>query len=421
MLIKYHAQFLLDKEVDNPTAKLRYRIKWNNNKRIVSFSVGYRVEIDKWSLETQRCKTNTTHGPKKVPASEINKRLNLFEKACENLFNNYQTKNVIPEIQDFKQQFNRCIGRDKANVEESFYKIYDLFLNEETEINQWSSRTYQKYKTLKAHLYNFNQNLKFSECTKETLYGFVFYLQGIKHKNTTIVKTIALFKIFLKWSYKKEYLKIEDFKFFQPKLTQYKKKIIFLSSNELIQLRDYIIPSDKKHLEKVRDVFLFQCYTGLRYSDVENLKKTDVKESHIEITTLKTADSLIIELNKHSRSILEKYANQTFDSNKALPVIRNQTMNDHLKELAKLAGINEIIRETYYIGKKRIDEVYPKYALLGTHAGRRTFICNALALGIPPQVIMKWTGHSDYKAMKPYIDIATEIKANEMSKFNNIF
>jgi len=69
---------------------------------------------------------------------------------------------------------------------------------------------------------------------------------------------------------------------------------------------------------------------------------------------------------------------------------------------------------------ERIDEVTPKYALLGTHAGRRTFICNALALGIPPQVVMKWTGHSDYKAIKPYIDIADDIKANAMSKFNQL-
>ena len=47
-------------------------------------------------------------------------------------------------------------------------------------------------------------------------------------------------------------------------------------------------------------------------------------------------------------------------------------------------------------------------------------ICNALALGIPAQVVMKWTGHSDYKAMKPYIDIADDIKANAMNKFNQL-
>ena len=67
----------------------------------------------------------------------------------------------------------------------------------------------------------------------------------------------------------------------------------------------------------------------------------------------------------------------------------------YIKEPAKLAGVNEPIRQTYYKGNERIDEVAPKYALLSTHAGRRTFICNALAPGIPPQVAMKWTGDSE--------------------------
>jgi len=99
-------------------------------------------------------------------------------------------------------------------------------------------------------------------------------------------------------------------------------------------------------------------------------------------------------------------------------VITNQKMNEYLKELMELAGIDEPIRETTYKGQQRIDTVFPKYALISTHAGRRTFICNALSLGIPPQVVMKWTGHSDYKAMKPYIDIADETKINAMEKFN---
>ena len=76
---------------------------------------------------------------------------------------------------------------------------------------------------------------------------------------------------------------------------------------------------------------------------------------------------------------------------------------------------NELVKVNVHFA-----EVTPKYALLGTHAGRRTFICNALALGIPPQVVMKWTRHSDYKTMKPYIDIADDIKANAMSKLNQL-
>ena len=143
-----------------------------------------------------------------------------------------------------------------------------------------------------------------------------------------------------------------------------------------------------------------------------------MKEEHIEITTIKTADSLIIELNDHSKANLEKYKDIPFQNNKALPVVSNQKMNEYLKELGELAEIDEPVRETYYKGNERIDEVTPKYALLSTHTGRRTFICNALALGIPVQVVMKWTGHSDYKAMKPYIDIADDIKIQAMNKFN---
>ena len=57
--------------------------------------------------------------------------------------------------------------------------------------------------------------------------------------------------------------------------------------------------------------------------------------------------------------------------------------------------------------------------LIGTHAGRRTFICFALSSGIPPQGVMKWTGHSDYQAMKPYIEIAEKTKADAMALFES--
>ena len=115
---------------------------------------------------------------------------------------------------------------------------------------------------------------------------------------------------------------------------------------------------------------------------------------------------------------MEKYKDFHFEDDKVLPVISNQKMNDYIKELAELAGINEPVHETYYVGAKRIDTVTPKYELLSTHAGRRTFICYALSIGIPIQIVMKWTGHSDYKSMKPYIDVINELKANEMKKFN---
>lgn len=67
---------------------------------------------------------------------------------------------------------------------------------------------------------------------------------------------------------------------------------------------------------------------------------------------------------------------------------------------------------------QRVEETFPKYEMIDTHAGRRTFICFALSSGIPPQVVMKWTGHSDYQAMKPYIAIAEKTKADAMKLFD---
>ena len=109
MNIKYHAQFLLDREKDNPTAKLRYRIKWDGN--IVAFNLGYRVEVQKWSTETQRCKANTTHGNKKVSASVINRKIQLFESACDKTFQKYEIDDLIPNQDQFREWFNVEIGR----------------------------------------------------------------------------------------------------------------------------------------------------------------------------------------------------------------------------------------------------------------------------------------------------------------------
>ena len=150
------------------------------------------------------------------------------------------------------------------------------------------------------------------------------------------------------------------------------------------------------------------------------LFRSDVKGDHIEITTVKTADSISIELNDITKAILDKYKDIPFKDNKALPNYTNQAMNRDLKELCKLAEINDPIRITSYKGNVRIDEIHPKWELVGTHTGRRSFVVNALSLGIPPNVVMKWTGHSDYKAMKPYIDIVDSIKASSMTKFNGL-
>lgn len=138
----------------------------------------------------------------------------------------------------------------------------------------------------------------------------------------------------------------------------------------------------------------------------------------MEVVTKKTNDRLHIELNRYALAILANYSAVPLPDDKALPVISIQKMNDYLHEAAELAGIDEPVRLVKYRGNERMEEVMPKHALLSSHCGRRTFIVNALRLGIPAPVIMEWTGHSDYKAMKPYIKIVDAAKAENMEKFN---
>ena len=416
MVVKYRAQFLLDKEKDSFSAKLRYRIKWGKN--IVAFGLGYRINIDKWSLESQRCKNNTTHGKNKTPASVINRTIQKYEDAFLKIKNRSESEAIDLAPEEFRNLFNIEIGKEVSTKTKSssFFEIYDIFIFDEAQNNQWNKRTIQKMQTQKKVLYEFDFEMRFEKFNEEYISSYQKFLEDKDHKNSTISKELAALKWFLKWAKRKGYNKFSEFELFKPKIKNIQKKIIFLNQSELKKLREFEIPEEKKNLEKIRDIFLFQCFTGLRYSDVFNLKKANIRENYIEVTTLKTSENLIIELNKLSKNILERY--KDIEGEKALPVISNQKMNDYLKELAELAGINDLVTTTYYKGNVRFEEITPKYALLGTHAGRRTFVCNALSLGIPPNVVMKWTGHSDYKSMKPYIDIADEIKATAMDKFN---
>lgn len=91
-------------------------------------------------------------------------------------------------------------------------------------------------------------------------------------------------------------------------------------------------------------------------------------------------------------------------------------MNMYLKELGQICGFDKPVKSVHFRGSKRIEEIVPKWQLLSTHCARRTFICNALSSGINAQTIMKWTGHSDYSAMMPYIDVTDEEKATSMQK-----
>jgi integrase len=395
-------------------------------------------------------------GPKGETDVEINNTLRKEKDQMETAFKYYEVNEERPTLTEVVERYQERLNGKQPKKREGkepeknalpkkdpgLLEVFQMFVTECGEKNAWSIGTFKKMATLKEDLVSFKKNVSFSDLDEKGLTAFVHYLREKKVlnsprkkkgdrdeyddedvmglRNSTIQKKLGFLKWFLKWATDRGYNTTTDFKTFRPTLKTTQRKVIYLSKPELERLRKLEIPAGLPSLEAVRDVFLFCCFSGLRHSDVYNLRKNDVKEDHIEVTTIKTGDSVSIELNNVTRDILRKYKDYPFADNRVLPVIQNQPMNRHLKDLCKLAGINEQIRITTYKGNQRKDEIKEKWELVGTHTGRRTFIVNCLSLGIPPNVVMKWTGHSDYKAMKPYIDIVDSIKASEMTKLDSL-
>ena len=288
--------------------------------------------------------------------------------------------------------------------------------------NQWTVSTYEKFAAIRRHLKDFDPILSFPQIDDSKMQEYFQFLNKKEMRNTTIAKHLAFVRWFLRWAANKGYYNGTSHNTFKPKIKGIdgnSKEIIYLTQDEIKTLENHQFLPTQASLERVRDVFLFSCFTGLRYSDVAKLKRTDIKDGFIEVVTKKTNDGLRIELNKHSQAILDKYKDFAFRGDLALPVISNVKMNEALKVLGQVCGIDEPTRIVYFQGNQRMEQVLPKWALLTTHCGRRTFVVTALQLGIPSEVIMKWTGHSNFSAMKPYVKIVDELKARAMTKFDS--
>jgi integrase len=389
-------------------------------------TTGYSISPDKWNKERQRVKQGFSNA-NGITYNVINNKLSEIESHFSKLENQIE----ITDTTDFnlKDEFADKFRTNKTKKKaETIFDHIDEFISEVGRLNDWTVSTVEKFNALKNHLRTFNPALKYENLNESGLISFMDYLKNVPltgdvrgMRNSTIKNRISFLKWFLRWATKKGYNNELAFLSFNPKIKTIKstdKEIVFLDWEELIHVYNFEFPDNKKYLTRVRDVFCFSCFTGLRYSDTANLKRSNVHETYISLTSIKDSDNLKIELNKYSKAILDKYKDEQFPYDRALPVISNQRSNEYLKEMAKLCGIDKPVTEVYYKGNERIEEVKPKYEKICTHTARRTFISNALMKGIPVNVVMKWTGHSDYNAMKPYIAIADTAKKDEMDKFN---
>ncbi len=227
--------------------------------------------------------------------------------------------------------------------------------------------------------------------------------------NTTIAKVLSTLKTFLGYAKLHEIKLNENYRDF--KIKRDSMEVIALTQKEFDALYSFDL-SDNKRLDQVRDVFCFSCVTGLRYSDLNQLRREHLKDSEISITVTKTKERLIIPLSDYSNNILAKYEGMQ----KPLPVISSQNMNIYLKELCELVGIDEDVEIVRYRGAIREANVYPKFELISAHTGRKTFVTLSLERGMSAEEVMTITGHSDYKSFKRYVKITEERKKVVMLK-----
>lgn len=402
---------------------LRLRIRWSTYALIIS--TGYHVDKtdsrgkEKW--QNNRCKTNTTHGIDKIPASTINKVLEDLEDKIDKAFLKYESQDKIPT----RQQLYDEIRPNK--VVRDIWKAFDEFISEGEKLHQWSFNTVRNIQNVRNLFRLSNPNVTLNNLSLESLNNFVVYQQTHRvtshsnkadqrgYSNNVILKHCRVLKWFLKWASGKGLIDGALLSGFKPEIKTIKKDVIFLEWDELVKIRDYDF-SDSPEEDKARDFFCFCCFTSLRYSDAFQLKKEDIKDGLITIVTQKTDTSLRIELNKHANKILDKYKND--DSAYALPRMKLPWLNVLLKMIGKKAGIDTSVTISQYYGKNRVNRTIPKYELLSSHCARRTFISNAIDMGIPAQVVMKWSGHTSMEALKPYLEIADKKKSAEMKKFD---
>lgn len=164
-----------------------------------------------------------------------------------------------------------------------------------------------------------------------------------------------------------------------------------------------------KSLRIVRDRFIIGAFTGLRVSDYGRLSAANLTGNTIRIKTTKTGANVVIPIHPYVRTILSN----GFDFGKT---ISEQTINRHIKEIARMAGIDEEVTINRNIGGRNVQETHKKYELVCSHTARRSFATNAYKAGIPSIAIMKITGHTRESTFLRYIKVSAEENAAMLEK-----
>jgi integrase len=355
-------------------------------------------EVDRWSQRTERA----------TGSREDAKVLNFFLDALYMKIQQFKSELMLTghpittqKIMDFVMGKNVS----KSKVVQEFQKHNDELLAL-VEKGEYAIGTHVRFEIAKKHVkdylrYKYNvEDMDFRELNFEFIKDYEFYLKTVKNiSHNTAVKYITNFKKIVLLAIDKEIITADPFKRFKAKKVKVPKKP--LSAYELAQLENHTFSTPR--LSTVRDIFVFQCYTGLAYIDAFNLKKSDIKfgidgEMWIITERQKTGGNINIPLLPKAKAIMERYKDHKLclERNSVLPVTSNQKMNAYLKEVADLCGIE---------------------STLNTHKARRTFGSTVtLNNDVPIHVVKELLGHQSVKQTEEYAITEQQSVGREMKQ-----
>lgn len=427
----YTIRFVLHRRSDTPRQHLQMRVTPRGQKP-VSFATGLSLTAQEWDPLVGMARGRTKE------AAEANSLIMRWSSVVDDLFIHYNKLNIVPTPDQLRKDFARATAESTSvetytpqpSVQPTLQAAFTQFIMERQKENEWSQGTISVMMYYKKLLAEFRPNALINDIDVPWLEAFHQWLVDKRNQQGVTVKNnITRLKWFLKWAARKGIYNGRANIEYNPKVkgaNELARQIVYLTRDELRQLEEYEFK--EKQYQRAKDVFLFCCYTGLRTSDVLTLTNADCHDNYICITTQKTNHELAIPLNDKARTILAKYTKYQPNRyqkamgiiNPALPATARKAMNRSIHVMMQKVGIDAPTRHTYYIGSERHDEIVPKYKLISTHTARHTFIVTAISLGISPVIIMNWTGHKNYEAMRPYIAIASSTSSEAMQLFNTL-
>ena len=428
-MTNYKINFRLDKpKIESETYII---LSVSGNGRIRS-STKEKIYPYLWDSDTQRPTTErkiirslSPHVLKNL--RNINTRLDDIE---------YMIKDFILDmpkdgtLKDVEYEVDRILGNIVV-VEEKHITVVEYYrtIIAKMKSGELLTKRGKKYSTgtIKTHNTNVNyllyyeqmyETLYFDDINSEFKVRYVNELNRRKFKINTISRGIGFIKFICQKAldeciHSNTYYQSDDF--FVEDEEVYS---IYLTEDDLNAIRSVDLSTRKNDAYSVcRDIFLVGCYTALRFSDYsrirpEYIRTTDKGVKVIDMMTKKTEARVVIPfLFPDLDDILSRY-------NYYIPKTSDIKVNKHMKNVAKLAGLDQDVVISETVGGERVERVEKKYNLVTTHTARRTGATNLYKMGYSAQSIMKITGHKTEKMFLKYIKIGNEENAELMAEKN---